>query len=46
MGSVNRGSVFLGHPHFTVVCLVAWPLNESEAGVDIVFLILMMPFSC
>ena len=23
--------------HFTVVCLVAWPLNESEAGVDIVF---------
>ena len=22
--------------HFTVVCLVAWPLNESEAGVDLV----------
>ena len=21
--------------HFTVVCLVAWPLNESEAGVDL-----------
>ena len=20
--------------HFTVVCLVAWPLNESEAGVE------------
>ena len=20
--------------HFTVVCLVAWPLNESEAGGD------------
>ena len=20
--------------HFIVVCLVAWPLNESEAGVD------------
>ena len=20
--------------HFTVVCLVAWPLNESESGVD------------
>ena len=20
--------------HFTAVCLVAWPLNESEAGVD------------
>ena len=22
--------------HFTVVCLVAWPMNESEAGVDLV----------
>ena len=22
---------------FTVVCLVAWPLNESEAGGDLVF---------
>ena len=22
--------------HFTVVCLVSWPLNESEAGVDFV----------
>ena len=21
--------------HFTVACLVAWPLNESEAGGDI-----------
>ena len=24
--------------HFTVVCLVAWPLNESEAGVDLVLI--------
>ena len=24
--------------HFTVVCLVAWPLNESEAGVDLVLM--------
>ena len=23
---------------FTVVCLVAWPLNESEAGVDLVLI--------
>ena len=23
--------------HFTVVCLVAWSLSESEAGVDLVF---------
>ena len=21
--------------HFTVVCLVTWPLNECEAGVDL-----------
>ena len=37
--------------HFTVVCLIAWPLNESETGVDLVlietsFLMLMMLFSC
>ena len=24
--------------HFTVVALVAWPLNDSEAGNDLVFL--------
>ena len=24
--------------HFTVVCLVAWPLNEGEAGVDLVLI--------
>ena len=24
--------------HFTVVCLVSWPLNESEAGVDLVLI--------
>ena len=24
--------------HFIVVCLVAWPLNESEAGVDLVLI--------
>ena len=24
--------------HFTVVCLVIWPLNESEAGVDLVLI--------
>ena len=27
-----------GTDHFTVVCLVAWPLNESEAGVDLVLI--------
>ena len=24
--------------HFTVVCLVTWPLNSSEAGVDLVLI--------
>ena len=24
--------------HFTVVCLVPWPLNENEAGVDLVLM--------
>ena len=24
--------------HFTVVCIVAWPLNESEAGVELFFI--------
>ena len=24
--------------YLTVVCLVAWPLNESEAGVDLVLI--------
>ena len=24
--------------YFTVVCIVAWPLNESEAGVDLVLI--------
>ena len=24
--------------HFTVSCLVAWPLNESEAGGDLVLI--------
>ena len=24
--------------HCTVVCLVAWPLNECEAGVDLVLI--------
>ena len=40
-----------GIDHFTVECLVTWPLNESEAEVDLAliettaFLMLMM-FSC
>ena len=32
--------------HFTVVCLVAWPLNESEAGVDLVLTETSLLFLC
>ena len=32
--------------HFTVVCLVAWPLNESEAGVDLVLIETLLLFVC
>ena len=32
--------------HFTVVCLVAWPLNESEAGVDLVLIEAYLFFLC
>ena len=27
-----------GIVNFTVVCLVMWPMNESEAGVDLVLI--------
>ena len=32
--------------HFTVVCLIAWPLNESEAGVDLVLIESLLLFIC
>ena len=32
--------------HFTVVCSVAWPLNESEAGVDLVLIETSLFFIC
>ena len=28
--------------HFTVVCSVTWPLNESESGVDLAYDVLML----
>ena len=31
--------------HFAVVCLVAWPFNESEARDDLVLIETSMPFS-
>ena len=32
--------------HFTVTCLVAWPLNETEAGVDLVLIEMSLLFLC
>ena len=32
--------------YFTVTCLVAWPLNESEAGGDLVLMETSLLFSC
>ena len=32
--------------HFTVVCLVSWPLNESEAGVDFALIETSQFFLC
>ena len=32
--------------HFAVVCLVAWPLNESEVGVDLVLIETSLLFLC
>ena len=37
-GLLTNGTRFsncFGIDHFTVVCLVTWPLNDSEAGVDL-----------
>ena len=34
-----------GIDHFTVVCLVAWPLNESEAGGDLALIETSLLFS-
>ena len=38
-------SNYLGIDHFTVSCLVAWPLNESEAGGDLVLIETSLLFS-
>ena len=32
--------------HFAIVCLVAWPLNESETGGDFVLMETSLVFSC
>ena len=46
---IQRGSSWSqGQPidHFTVVCLVAWPLNENEAGGDLVLTETSLLFVC
>ena len=32
--------------HFTVVCLVTWPLSGSEAGGDLVMIQTLLLFTC
>ena len=32
--------------HYTVVCLVAWPLNESETGGDLALIETSLLFLC
>ena len=47
-----RSVVFAGYSealtmsHFTVVCSVHWSLNGSEAGGDLVFLQILLLFTC
>ena len=38
--------VFLQIVHFTFVCIVTWPMNESEAGVDLVLIETAVLFLC
>ena len=40
------GPNFLAIVHFTVVCLVTWPLSGSEAGVDLVLIKTLLLFIC
>ena len=39
-------SVFATIGHFTVVCSVTWPLNGSEAGVDLVLIQTLLLLLC
>ena len=44
-GTVTFSLIIAIH-HFTVACLVAWPLNESEAGVDLALIETSLLFLC
>ena len=43
--TVTQLNASLGIDHFTVSCLVAWPLNESEARGDLLIETSLL-FSC
>ena len=40
------GQAFPTIDHFTVGCLAAWPLNESEAGGDLALIETSLLFLC
>ena len=43
---ISRWSSVVNIDHFTLECLVAWSLNESEAGVDLVLIEISLLFLC
>ena len=43
---LSRQVSFILVDHFTVVCSVAWPLNGSEARVDLVLIQTLVLLSC
>ena len=45
-GGCPGGMIALGIGHFTVVCLVTWPLSGSEAGGDLVLIQTLLLFIC
>ena len=42
----SKGNYYMTIGHFTVVCLVPWPLNRCEAGGDPVLLQTCLLFKC
>ena len=45
-GENGRAARAARNSHFTVVCLVTWPMNESEAEVDLVLIETSLLFLC
>ena len=43
---LSCGRLLLSIDHFSFVCLVAWHLNESEAGVHLVLIETSLLFLC